>query len=140
MGGGLYGRWTLPLLMRLLAALLARVEGYPPSLRPAGTTPGWTALAAGALFGALSHVALDGIIHADVRPFGAGNPLYVPGGFVLVHVLCLVTGVVGAAAWGAQIWRAGRQLAAGADRAAGCARGTVRRARRRNRARRRDDH
>ena len=92
-------RWLLPPALRLLAGALARVEGYPPSLKPRDQACRWTALTAGAIVGALSHVVLDATIHSDVRPFGAGNPWYVSGSFVLVHVLCLAAGLLGLAAW-----------------------------------------
>jgi len=103
-------RWTFPPLMRLLKAFLARVEGYPPALLPTGAVPTFAAIALGALVGALSHVALDAVIHADVRPFGAGNPLYVPGSFMLMHALCLVAGALGVAVWLARMWRSGRRV------------------------------
>ena len=52
------------------------------------------------IFGGIFHSVLDGIMHADIRPFWPftqANPLY---GLVSVQVLylfCVITGVVGAA-------------------------------------------
>jgi membrane-bound metal-dependent hydrolase YbcI (DUF457 family) len=52
------------------------------------------------IFGGIFHSVLDGIMHADIRPFRPftqANPLY---GLVSVQVLylfCVITGVVGAA-------------------------------------------
>ena len=52
------------------------------------------------IFGGVFHSVLDGIMHADMRPFrpfSDANPLY---GLVSVRVLylfCIITGLVGAA-------------------------------------------
>ena len=105
-------RWSLPMLLRLLALGLSRVDGYPPSFRPHDRTRGWLALTVGAVVGALSHVALDATMHADVRPLGAGNPLYVPGSFVLVHIVCLAAGLVGVAAWFVRVRHGGHRAGA----------------------------
>jgi hypothetical protein len=98
-------RWSLPILSRLLA----RVDGYPAPLRPDDRTRSWLALTVGAVVGAVSHVALDAIIHADVRPLGTGNPLYVPGSFVFVHMLCVAAGLLGLAAWLVRVRHAARR-------------------------------
>ena len=56
----------------------------------------------GALFGTLSHVALDSLIHHDIQPllpFSASNPL---AGLVkhdTVYQACAIAGALGAAAW-----------------------------------------
>lgn len=96
-------RWFVPALARVAGRVLRRVDGYPGWLVPVATTPGWIALFVGAVIGALSHVALDATIHSDVRPLGARNPLFVPGGFVMVHALCVVTGAIGALIWMARV-------------------------------------
>ena len=59
----------------------------------------WSAASAGAFVGAYSHVALDSIMHADMQPLwpmAASNPLLgiLPVGSL--HVVCLVSGAVGA--------------------------------------------
>jgi hypothetical protein len=74
----------------LAVGLVVAVAGRPLLGLP------WTALVTGAALGAVTHVLLDAVMHADSRPFGAGNPLHVPGSFVLLHVLCLASGVLGA--------------------------------------------
>ena len=95
-------RWFVPAVARMAARSLARVDGYPGWLMPSATAPGWIALFVGAITGALSHVALDAIVHVDVRPFGGANPFHVPGRFVTMHVACAVAGLAGAAIWGAR--------------------------------------
>ncbi len=63
---------------------------------------GWTASIVGALFGGLSHVALDGMMHPDMAPLApwtAGNPLLLPHAFLAIHLACAVVGALGLAAW-----------------------------------------
>jgi hypothetical protein len=63
----------------------------------------WTPAITGAIFGALSHVALDALIHRDVRPLAPwhqGNPMFLPGSFVAVHIGCLLLGIIGAVVLG----------------------------------------
>ncbi len=58
----------------------------------------WPAALAGAFFGAVSHVVLDGLIHADQQPFFpfvTGNPLVGRVGNQAVYGFCLVTGAMG---------------------------------------------
>ena len=63
-------------------------------------TLGWEPAVAGAFAGTFSHVALDSIMHADVRPFA---PLSASNGFFGIvpvgslHLLCVAAGVLGAA-------------------------------------------
>lgn len=55
------------------------------------------ALLGGAL-GGVSHSLLDGIMHADIRPFlplTADNPLYRVVGLDVLHGACVAAGVVG---------------------------------------------
>lgn len=58
------------------------------------------------IFGGMFHSVLDGIMHADIRPFRpftAANPLYGLVSVEILYLFCILTGVVGAAlllAWG----------------------------------------
>jgi hypothetical protein len=57
-----------------------------------------TSAIVGAFLGTYSHVFLDSVMHADVapfRPFSAQNPLHGLVGWITLHALCLVLGVVG---------------------------------------------
>lgn len=63
------------------------------------TRIGWIPALTGAFLGAYSHVFLDSLMHADMRPwwpFAAGNGLLdaIPVGWL--HLLCLGLGVMGA--------------------------------------------
>lgn len=52
------------------------------------------------VFGGIFHSVLDGIMHADMRPFRPftnANPLYGLVSVQVVYLFCIVTGVVGAA-------------------------------------------
>jgi hypothetical protein len=54
--------------------------------------------ATGAFIGAFSHLALDAVVHADVRPFSPwseSNPFYRAMGAGTLHALCFLAGVVG---------------------------------------------
>ena len=48
--------------------------------------------------GTYSHVFLDGIMHSDVQPFApftSSNPFYHSMDVGLLHIICIVAGVVG---------------------------------------------
>lgn len=81
---------------------LGRWVQMPPAevaLRPA--------LLGGAL-GGLSQPLLDGIMHADIRPFlplTADNPLFRIVGLDPLHLACLVTGAVGLAVLAVRAFR-----------------------------------
>jgi len=52
------------------------------------------------IFGGILHSILDGIMHADIRPFrpfSAANPLYGLVSVRMLYLFCIVTGLVGAA-------------------------------------------
>lgn len=52
------------------------------------------------IFGGLLHSVLDGIMHADMRPFRPftdGNPLYGLVSLRILYLFCIITGLVGAA-------------------------------------------
>ena len=75
-----------------------------------------TALIVGALFGTLSHVALDSLMHHDIQPllpFSTANPLT---GLVThdgLYQLCTLASVLGVAAWFASKWVGRTPQAAG---------------------------
>jgi hypothetical protein len=52
------------------------------------------------IFGGIFHSVLDGIMHADIRPFRPftqANPLYGLVNVQILYLFCIVTGVIGAA-------------------------------------------
>jgi hypothetical protein len=52
------------------------------------------------IFGGIFHSVLDGIMHADIRPFrpfSQANPLYGLVSVEILYLFCIITGVVGAA-------------------------------------------
>ena len=64
----------------------------------------WT----GALFGTLSHLVLDSLMHHDIHPlapFSNANPLADLVSHDGVYQLCVVLGVVGTIAWAVGKWR-----------------------------------
>ena len=64
----------------------------------------WT----GALFGTLSHLVLDSLMHHDIHPlapFSNANPLADLVSHDGVYQLCVVLGVVGTVAWAVGKWR-----------------------------------
>ncbi|MEO8062960.1 MAG: hypothetical protein ABI821_09435 [Pseudomonadota bacterium] len=59
---------------------------------------GIAAVAIGATLGTYSHIVLDGIMHADVRPFApwsANNPFYRAVSLGVLHMSCLLAGAIG---------------------------------------------
>lgn len=62
----------------------------------------WTASISGALFGTLSHLVLDSLMHHDIhplQPFTNANPLIGLVSHDGVYQLCVVLGVFGTAIW-----------------------------------------
>lgn len=52
------------------------------------------------IFGGMFHSLLDGIMHSDIRPFRpftVANPLYELVSVQILYLVCIITGVVGAA-------------------------------------------
>lgn len=52
------------------------------------------------IFGGIFHSVLDGIMHADIRPFRPftqANPLYGLVSVQILYLFCIVTGLIGAA-------------------------------------------
>jgi hypothetical protein len=63
---------------------------------------GFAAATTGAVFGGVSHVLLDAIMHPDLQPFAtwkAGNPLLSDGASVWLHLSCIATGMLGTLWW-----------------------------------------
>ena len=61
---------------------------------------GWRAALVSALIGAYSHVAIDGIMHADMAPlapFAGGRLFYGIVSVETLHILCLASALLGAA-------------------------------------------
>lgn len=59
---------------------------------------GWTAIFLSALIGVWSHVALDSIMHWDIRPFAPfsrANPSYEICSLIALHLACVWSGVLG---------------------------------------------
>ena len=59
----------------------------------------WTAAVTGAFLGTFSHIALDAVMHSDIRPwwpFDGGNGLLRVISIDELHVVCWVLGVLGA--------------------------------------------
>ena len=77
-----------------------------PGLAHAGSVSK-TAIITGALFGTLSHVVLDGLMHNDIHPlspFSQTNPFM---GLIThdgIYQACTIAGVLGIAAWLAFQW------------------------------------
>lgn len=59
-------------------------------------------LVSGALLGAWTHVALDGVMHADLypwAPWSMAQPWLQPMGVPALHLACVIMGLLGAAWW-----------------------------------------
>lgn len=79
-----------------------------------------SSVAAGAVFGTLSHVALDALIHADMHPLApvaAGNPLLGMVEHDSVYAGCAVAAITGSLLWAVRRWlgRDGRSAKGTAD-------------------------
>ena len=64
-----------------------------------------------ALFGTLSHVALDSVIHADIHPltpFSDKNPLFGIVPHDQIYMICAVAGILGLIIWLFKMWIARR--------------------------------
>jgi hypothetical protein len=62
----------------------------------------WLAAATGAYVGSFSHVLLDALMHADMRPFwplSDANPLLDAISLDMLHLGCAASGFVGAGRW-----------------------------------------
>jgi len=87
----------------LAATRLAGVLGLPESWRGSGLTAKRVAI--GALLGTVSHVVLDSVMHADIRPLAPwsdANPFLRVVTLDVLHGACVVAGLVGIALAGVQ--------------------------------------
>lgn len=83
--------WALRWWNRQLSTAQARWLAVEPRIRS-------RAAAVGAFLGAYSHVAIDSIMHVDVKPFApfsAASPWLQLVSIDLLHWLCVATGIVG---------------------------------------------
>ena len=83
-------------------ARLARRSDGLARLAPLFGRATWAATISGCLVGAVSHVLLDALMHADARPFAPwsdANPFLLPDAFLAVHAACFLAGLVGLPLW-----------------------------------------
>jgi hypothetical protein len=79
-------RWTTPSLFKALVGGSARIP--------------WGTALLSAFIGTYSHVFLDSIMHPDIKPFSPfadANPFYHAIDVGLLHLLCVLVGLVGCA-------------------------------------------
>jgi hypothetical protein len=85
-------------LAGLVVSVIARRLPWPPDLDPLRADCALRPAILGGLVGGLSHVLLDGIMHDDIRPllpFSQANPLHGAMGLGLLHLACVLTGLIG---------------------------------------------
>ena len=92
-------QWLLGIWLRVWLPLWRARAGQaqPEAARVAARIPLGAAVA-GAFLGAYSHVVLDSIMHADIRPlapFSQANPLFRVLSLDALHQLCLGAGIAG---------------------------------------------
>ena len=111
-----YAGVSLVVLATIVLFLLARGAGR---VIPLPNVFGWKdlplrAVCMGAALGGYSHVLLDSVMHADMRPFApwsSSNPLWLLVSLEALHLFCLVSGLLGLAMLGLR-WFVGRRRAA----------------------------
>ena len=104
LGGRPVCEWALRVWNAWLSPAQARWLAYEPKITP-------TAAAVGAFVGAYSHVAIDSIMHVDVRPFAPFSPASPWLQVVTIetlHWLCVLAGLLGLAGLALWRWRAVR--------------------------------
>jgi hypothetical protein len=92
----------LTALYRRLRPLLERRRDVPPRIVRELKDVSWVSAVTGAMLGSLTHVALDGLMHPDVRPFAPWleeTSFWVPGSFGWLHLLCGLAGLGGLLLW-----------------------------------------
>ena len=95
--GGLIGLLCGLIVSRVGAWFARPRDAVPEALAAEYRLP--VAVVSG-VFGGIFHSVLDGIMHADIRPFRpftTANPLYALVSVEILYLFCIVTGVVGAA-------------------------------------------
>ncbi len=90
--------WALRLWNARLSPAQARWLGAPNAIP-------WTAACSGGLIGAWSHVALDSLMHADLRPFAPFSPSNALLSLVDIDALYAACAAAGAAGLGVFLWR-----------------------------------
>ena len=105
-GAVLIGALVLPVVRPLGAAILRlwnrELISSGHAWLACDDTISWTAASVGVFIGTFSHVLLDSLMHADLEPFApfaSSNPLLHAISLVTLHSFCLVTGLLGVAAW-----------------------------------------
>jgi membrane-bound metal-dependent hydrolase YbcI (DUF457 family) len=102
---------TLAGLICILLFALARRFAMPLLRLLRLENLGLRAVALGAFAGTYSHVLLDSLMHADMRPFAPfshANPLLTWVSLRALHGFCLLAGVAGLAVISARRFRSGR--------------------------------
>jgi hypothetical protein len=105
-GAGLIGAIVLvfgrPLAGPLLEFWRGEVNKEGAGWLAGHRTLGWLPAATGAFVGTFSHVALDSLMHADIRPFApfsASNGLLGVVSVGSLHRWCVLAGAIGLAVW-----------------------------------------
>ena len=99
---GLVTAIARPIVPWLVARWNCEVTHYRVSWLAVTEPFTWSAAAAGACFGTLSHIALDALMHADMHPFApihAANPLLWRVAHDTVYSMCALGALVGLVAW-----------------------------------------
>jgi len=68
----------------------------------------WSVVFSSSFVGCFSHVLIDSIMHGDVRPFfplSEGNVFHHLVSTGMLHVLCLISGIIGAVIYFSVLWR-----------------------------------
>jgi hypothetical protein len=95
--GGLIGLLCGLIVSRVGIRLLRPRDAIPEAL---GAEIRMPIAAASGIFGGILHSVLDGIMHPDIRPFrpfADANPLYGLVSVRTIYLICIITGLVGAA-------------------------------------------
>lgn len=116
-GSAVLHGYTHTIAGALLIGAVATVIGKPIGtytlrlLRVAHHPITWLSSAAGAFIGTFSHIALDAVMHRDMRPwwpFADSNGLLHLVSIDQLHLVCMALGVIGALVVATQAWLAGR--------------------------------
>ncbi len=86
---------ALAAVVRGLPRLRRAADGWVPSMRSEISARG---LLIGGMIGGASHPLLDGMMHADIRPFAPwtdANPLLGAVGLGALHLGCMIAGTAG---------------------------------------------